>query len=101
MVTMAEVIAEHRYWEDGGSCGCDDMFYDTRRAEKDIWVEHALHVEERLEAAGFGSVEKVRKLATDMAALCPPDDWPESGMMMDAAVADFGRSLLAALDGGA
>lgn len=57
--TMAGVLAEHTFADDDTcACTCDEMFYDWRRTPEEVQVEHRLHVEERLHAAGFGRVAK-------------------------------------------
>lgn len=95
MTTIADVLSTHTMdlmegWN-GTRCDCGIWF--------DYGGEQAEHLASVLEEAGFGFVAGVRELAEKMAALCPDDDWPESGSMADAVIADTGRAILAQLDG--
>lgn len=56
MSGMKDVLAAHTFAEDDTcGCTCDKMFYDWRRTPEEVQIEHRLHVEERLTAAGYGS----------------------------------------------
>ena len=47
--------------------------------------------------AARAQVERVEALATSWAAKCDEDDWPESGDLSEAFIADAGRVILRAL----
>ena len=59
MKTMAEVLDGHTL-QDGDSCSCYEMFYDTRMTATGIQHEHSLHVEKELMDAGFGLVKEAQ-----------------------------------------
>ena len=70
MKTMAEVLDGHTL-QDGDSCSCYDMFYDTRMTATGIQHEHSLHVEKELMDAGFGLVKEAQAGALRDAANDP------------------------------
>lgn len=46
----------------------------------------------------LAAVDAGLELADKAAALCPPGEWPESGSMAEAALADWGRAHRAAVE---
>lgn len=46
----------------------------------------------------LGAVDAVLVLADKAAALCPPGEWPETGSMPEAALADWGRAYRTAIE---
>jgi hypothetical protein len=80
MKTMAEVLAEHQLVHGDWSCTCEEMFYDSRLNGAELGVEHRLHVEERLSAAGFGLVKEaqagaLRDAADEADAIIAAGEW--------------------------
>lgn len=59
-MSMAAVLGMHVFRDAPRdcSCTCGEMFYDWRRNPAEVQIEHHLHVEERLHAAGFGTVQE-------------------------------------------
>lgn len=68
MSALTDVLAKHQYRPNDRSCTCDENWYDTRPSRDQDLVEHFLHVESELAAAGFGSVGDARAAALDEAA---------------------------------
>ncbi len=46
----------------------------------------------------LAAVDAILELADKAAALCPPGEWPETGSMAEAAIADWGRAYRTAVE---
>lgn len=74
----------------------DPANYSTRRGLQNdaSFIAHAPTDMAKLLAA----VDATLELADKAAALCPPGEWPETGSMAEAAIADWGRAYRTAIE---
>ncbi|NSX37160.1 hypothetical protein HTS88_12200 [Pseudarthrobacter oxydans] len=94
-VNFIDVYAE----EDGLPMICrmpDPAEYSTREGlQADAaFIAHAPSDMTKL----LSAIDAGLELADKAAALCPPGDWPETGGMAEAAIADWGRAYRAAVE---
>ena len=65
MSDMAEVLAQHKYDQEGAVCSCSDFVQVGLRCDAQTHPEHLAEV---LIAAGFGPVQAARAEALEQAA---------------------------------
>lgn len=78
MSALTDILAKHQYRASDRSCTCDENWYDFRPSPDQDLIEHVLHVEHQLAAAGYGSVTEAKAKALQEAAEDIAGESPDS-----------------------